>query len=335
MKEYKCKKCNKIFYNATHLKDHNNRKKPCSVTSNINNFSQSWLNISTNYSQPDKNLIQDELKNNFGIFEKEKITSDSLNKYLEQNICVYCKTKFTLKSSVIRHIKNRCKEKQKIEIEKEIIFRKLKESEEENKNLKDALILTNKKMEKIESLLVNEKLSTKVINQNDNTQNNIYNENNLHQNLNLISYGKEDIDKFGVDLLHNASKKVYGGPLFMTQKIHFNEKFPEFHNIYIPNIKEKYAMQYTNGRWNLVNRDNLIDQIYEDKKTLISENLEKFIDRLSENKRKRLEEWIENESDNSEGTIAIKDELKLLLYNKRDMVIEHKNKMKKKGQIMT
>jgi hypothetical protein len=59
----------------------------------------------------------------------------------------------------------------------------------------------------------------------------------------------------------------------LTEALHFNPNFPEYHNIYIPNMKDKYAMMHDGEKWSLVTKDDLISKIYEDKKNYIEENL--------------------------------------------------------------
>lgn len=126
-KIYPCHKCPKVFYNATHLKDHLNRKKSCTLLSNkFKNNPKNDIKITTKNEM----LIQSANQPKFII------NSETLNYYLDNNKCVYCKLEFSCKQSVLRHLKDRCKEKKKIENEKNDIFNRLKATEEENKMLK-------------------------------------------------------------------------------------------------------------------------------------------------------------------------------------------------------
>lgn len=307
-----CDKCNKEFYNRTHLINHKKRLRPCYdvQSSKINN--------------PQKRVLENE-------FDKDKIiNSELLNEYLNNNQCVYCESKFAHKNSVVKHMKGRCKEMRKIEEEKKEIFDQLKALKDENKELK---YIIKGISEKFDNVISNNK---SIINNNKEIQNNYNNngnENIIQQNINLVPYGTENIDLIDKRLIINSLNKVYSAPLYLTDAIHYNEKFPEFHNIYIPSVKDKYAMKYYEGRWNLVDKNDLIEQIYEDKKILVEENLSKFIDNLSDNKRKRLIDWIENDAEGSgEGTLKVKEEIKMLLYNKRDMPlkIQKNNEVNKK-----
>jgi len=121
-------------------------------------------------------------------------------------------------------------------------------------------------------------------------------------------------------------QKGYNSTISLTEAIHFNPKYPEFHNIYITNMKDKYAMMYDGKNWNLTIKDDLINKIYDDKKNYIEENLDDFLDSLSISRKKALTRWLET-SDDDEIIIKIKNEIKLLLYNKRGIAEQKKVKV--------
>jgi hypothetical protein len=84
-------------------------------------------------------------------------------------------------------------------------------------------------------------------------------------------------------------------------------------------MKDKYAMTYNGDNWNLTIKDDLINKIYDDKKNYIEENLDDFVDSLSISRKKALGRWLETD-DNDKKIVEIKNEIKLLLYNKRKLV---------------
>ena len=49
----------------------------------------------------------------------------------------------------------------------------------------------------------------------------------------------------------------------LVEAIHFNPKKPENHNVYIPNIKNNYAMIWNGTKWDLTSREDIIDNMYE------------------------------------------------------------------------
>jgi hypothetical protein len=65
----------------------------------------------------------------------------------------------------------------------------------------------------------------------------------------------------------------YNSTVKLTEAVHFNPNFPEYHNVYISNMKDKYAMMHDGTQWTLITKEDLISKIYEDKKSYIEENL--------------------------------------------------------------
>jgi hypothetical protein len=79
---------------------------------------------------------------------------------------------------------------------------------------------------------------------------------------------------------------IYSVPQ-MIENVHFDPKVPENHNIYISNIKNKYAMVYDGKKWCSKPQEQVIDQLINDQEYAI-------------------EDWLE--------------EVKLLLYNNRNVI---------------
>jgi len=97
-------------------------------------------------------------------------------------------------------------------------------------------------------------------------------------------------------------------------------------SVYISNIKDKYAMVYDGKEWALVTKDELIDQLYDNKKNYIECNLENLINsyKLKPSQINALKRWIDTD-DETPKIKDVKEKIKLLLYNKRNMPIATKN----------
>lgn len=74
---------------------------------------------------------------------------------------------------------------------------------------------------------------------------------------------------------------------------------------------------YDGNEWSLTRKEKLIDKLYENKKNYIENNMDEFIDLLSQNQIKALENWLETDDDHDKIK-EIKEMIKLLLYNKRN-----------------
>ena len=92
---------------------------------------------------------------------------------------------------------------------------------------------------------------------------------NNTQNIQVLAYDKTDISH----LKDKDYKKVLKRGNFcvpnLVDAIHFNPKKPENHNIYIPNMKTGYVMCWNGESWDVRNREDVIDDIYDDKSNLL------------------------------------------------------------------
>jgi len=244
--------------------------------------------------------------------------------------CKFCGKMFTTSTSMYRHVNHTCKIKKSEDLNRDRIYERLLELEEKSKDIDVLKKENNKLKKKVVSLEKNVKSASKVTN---NTTNNNVN-NGIVTHINLIGYGKEDLSKIDKKDILKAIQCGYDSTIKLTETLHFNPKHPEYHNVYITNVKDKYAMMFDGKDWNLAMKDELINKIYDDKKNYIEENLDDFIDSLTVSRKKALDRWLETDDDD-DRIAKIKNEIKLLLYNKRNLIIDSydthvKNKKKEK-----
>jgi hypothetical protein len=142
------------------------------------------------------------------------------------------------------------------------------------------------------------------------------------QNINLLAYRETDISHLTDQDYKSCLKKINNCVKQMIEKVHFNPSKPENMNIYISNIKDKYIMVYDGQNWNLANKKDELDRLYEEKEMMLEEWLESNPDKdLKEKFMKYL-----NNKENDECLNRIKEEIKLMLYNNQKM-IELKNEV--------
>lgn len=218
--------------------------------------------------------------------------------------CKFCNKVYTTSTSMYRHMKHACKSKPVIDEKHEIYEKLLKQNAELLSKLEHSEVKNNTQIMK-----------------NSNNTNNTNNINNNIVNIGtiVVKFGEEDLsklDKSDVIKLLNG----YNTAINLTKLIHFNPKHPEFHNVYIPNMRAKYAMMY-NGSWDLIDRQTLINAIYDNKKNYVENNLDEFILSLTQSKKDALIRWLDTDDDHKKIK-EVKENIKLVLYNSRNIPME-------------
>jgi hypothetical protein len=136
------------------------------------------------------------------------------------------------------------------------------------------------------------------------------------QNINLLAYRETDVSHLTDQDYRSCLKKVNHCVKHMIEKVHFNPSKPENMNIYISNIKDKYIMVYDGSNWNLANKKDELDRLYEEKEMM----LEEWLDSNPEKELKDKFVKYLNNKESDECLNRIKDEIKLMLYNNQKRI---------------
>jgi hypothetical protein len=196
-----------------------------------------------------------------------------------------------------RHIKYTCKKNNDEDL-KELV-RLLNKEREDRKELEKQVQTQHKQIEKLAGKLE--------IHGSFNTTNNIQN------NITLLPYRDTDMSHLTDEDYRKCIKKVNHCVKTLIQKIHFNPEKPENMNIYISNMKDKYLMIFDGANWNLANKKDEINRLYEDKEMLLEEWLDTNPDAELKDKFVR---YLKNK-DIEDCLLQFKDDIKLMLYNGR------------------
>ena len=86
-------------------------------------------------------------------------------------------------------------------------------------------------------------------------------------------------------------------------------------NIYISNIKGNYAMVYSENQWQIVNKKEQIDDLYDYNEVLLENWYDEYKDKYPEMIRS-FERYLKNKDDDNLLN-GVKDEILLMLYNNR------------------
>lgn len=251
------------------------------------------------------------------IYPSNKCFNQRLSNARTENLiqCNYCDKTFSKKSNLYRHIDSTCKIKKRIDSDRESIFNRLLERmnsleeksnklEKENKQIRDE----NKQLKHTVSITSNVNNSTT----NNNTTNNTI-------NIKIVPFGKEDMDYLTNKECMDIIKKGFSCVPHMVEYVHFNKNKPEQHNVYISNMKDQYAMIYDGKDWRMITKDKVLDKLFILKQGYLEGRFTDISDKLDEFTVAKFQRFLDQYED-PEIHKYIKQEMKLVLYNNRDLV---------------
>lgn len=228
--------------------------------------------------------------------------------------CKYCDQQFRFRQSMNRHIKYTCTKNKDEDLKELVRLMNIQLEQQKNEFL---FQLQSQKQEFSKKIDAQSKQIDKLMGKLEITGS--FNTTNI-QNINLLAYRATDVSHLTDDDYRRCIKKVNHCVRNMIEKVHFNPSKPENMNIYISNIKDKYIMVYDGSNWNLANKKEEIERLYEEKEMMLEEWLESNPEKeLKEKFMKYL-----NNKESDECLNRIKEEIKLMLYNNQKM-IELKN----------
>jgi len=208
--------------------------------------------------------------------------------------CKYCVKGFSFPQSLNHHVKYHCKKNQTEDLN-ELVRLMNSQLSEKDRQIETQQQQINQLMKKLDMPKI----------QNNYIQNN---------HISLLPFKETDTSHLTeIDYAKCVHTVLQCIPK-LIEKVHFNPLKPENHNVYISNLKNNYAMVYDGQQWNIQHRDDTINNLIE-----INEM--------------RLEDWLQdqenypelqqkftkylNKKENDSILDNIKEDIKLIMYNKR------------------
>jgi len=287
---FKCNKCLKIYDHKGMFSRHINRKNPCTqkLSSVTRKLPGKKDYMATNSKKVLPGMILDIL------VENDK-----------SHTCSYCCKTFSFKSGLSRHVKHRCCAKKTQEkIEKEQIT----ELVENVKVLQDEIVMLKKYKPTKKS----------VINNTINTVNN-----STINNITISTFGKENMAKIDKEEIRKALMRGFYSTLHLINAVHFNPAYPENQNVYISNMRNRYAHIVQGGEWKTILKTDLVDQLYNDKRDFIESHIEEHADNLTQSQLNALERFFETKEKHEKIT-EIKTAIKFFIYDNKDIPLKNK-----------
>jgi len=313
MVQYKCSKCNKIFGQKGHYDYHINRKRPCNGNDITNNDSQEKTIKSQDKST--KNQEKTKISQDKSSDCKEETKISEINEIKNKKQCQYCKKTFTRVATLNKHIKEICRVKKEHDLDKENLMTRLIEEREEHKKQMQEMIKKMEEMKNDQNELLNKmskeitelkKNSVKGNRQKANSiqnaekiQNNTINSGNTVNNIKIIAYGKEDLSHLLEGDYKQILNKGFKSVPALVESIHFNKNKPENHNIYISNMRDNYVLIYDGKDWQLRERENVLQEMVDNKTDILNEKFEELVEQLDELTVRKFRRFLDQKDDDA------------------------------------
>ena len=337
----KCIYCNKLYKTRTNLTKHikKNHTDNILIQQNSSNNTQYNKINNTNYTENDikNNTEHDIIKidNMLTINKEDNSTEIQKNIIInsKKNICTFCNKTFTRKNNLTQHIKKWCKNKSVNYVSNINSISNINNCNNiqslltsqlsiQHNNIEQNIKNTYELLNKISNQLLN-KCKTKIIINEDKSKINI-NKNKLNYtkpiNIKFNAYGNENLSHLNAsDYLKCYSKGIDCLIEYIKLK-HFDPEHPENNNLYLPNIQQPFYKIYDGNKFILQSIDKLINDV-------IGLNLLELDEIYEEIKSKSFNKDIQiyNKFIDLDGSqrdtilTYLIQELKLLLYNEKDM----------------
>jgi len=255
-----------------------------------------------------KHLNSMKHKNNTKIHKNRQISQQKSTIFDTFHKCKYCEKEFTTKQSMYRHIKYTCKNNNDEDFKElaRLLNEQLIYQTDQNQKMQSQMFKMQSQIEKLTN-----KLQMHSVNNGTIINNNV-------NNIKILNYNKTDYSHLTEQDYVKCIKDCNKCVKTMIEKVHFNKDKPENMNIYISSIKGNYVMMYKDNQWQIANRKETIDDIFDknefELESWYDEYKTKHPDMIKSFKR-----YLKNKEE-SDIINDVKDEIIMMLYNKRKVV---------------
>jgi len=255
--------------------------------------------------------------------------------------CDICHIDFTEKKNLVRHQKTKHKKDSNSKTNKKETFKCIDCGKSLSR--RDAL---KRHMKTCKSVKINNIKNTDagIIGDNNTLElqkNNYDNKTiNVHNDVKLIVFGKDGIDNMTLKKLMKilgSKRNVYES---VVDVVNFDPECPESHNVYCSDLKSGVGHIYDEDGWRTKRIEEILDNIIDSKSLDLNQIKELMGDNLSKKNQDRIMSAI----DEARGAIAghdgrtyppgsrkkLKQYIKQILYNKRDMIMKTRKKTSNK-----
>lgn len=251
-------------------------------------------------------------------------------------MCKYCKKSFSSRQAKFRHEHTSCKENEYLNYKKLInIVNEVLQSPEKRGLTKKAGDLLDqlqikkqgedfldmvKELHNKSKVISTHTSANQIINNNNKGDNtNCFNTNT---NIQLNNYNNTNYDFLTDKDMIKCINQCNNSVKTLIEKVHFNKDHPENMNIYISNMKGKYVMIYKENKWQIKDKEDHIDTMFENNDIMLENWYNDFNEKYP-HIIKSFEQYLKNKSEDSILIRRLKNDILMLLYNERETVIKN------------
>ena len=308
MVNYICYRCGWTICHKTKMKNHLSRKNTCKDKLNKINIDDCKIYILSGKSYEEYINITKHVKNvtkcvkNVTKIKQNVTENNENNKFFE---CKFCEKNYKFSQSLSRHYKN-CKEKKKEEEAKNSMDELVKILNNQIKDFKKEL---NKRDKQIDELIKKAGINNSNITQ------------NIQNNIKLLVYKDTDISNITDKDIRSCMNHSNMCVPYLIKMIHLDPKKPENHNVYISNLKNGYIMVYDGDKWDTLNREEVIENMINDRECLIQDRVEDWLENGKNYPiiMKKFERYLEKK-EKDVVLNKIKEEIRFMLFNNRNII---------------
>lgn len=255
------------------------------------------------------------------VYKREKNLTNHLEKrvcFVTEYRCEHCDKIFSHKNGLYRHTKYYCKAHKADALDGKIddVNSKFDEIASENKKLSAQNAQLHENMARILELM-------------ENMQGNInidtLNITNTVNNIQIKSYTASTLSELPEDEQILICKSGFNCVPVLLERTHLNPDTPEFHNLLITNLRDKYIYYYDGENWITGDKDVVIPKIYEHKSSEIEDFYKEYsiANKITPSQQRAFERWLranESERDQNDSLRNMNGTLQKKIYDKRDVV---------------
>lgn len=177
-----------------------------------------------------------------------------------------------------------------------------------------------RKCDELEKLIKNNgQIINKTTNITNNTNSNNRTINNNTVNIQLVSYGNENLNDLPESYYIKSFRNGFVSVPCLLELIHFNNRFPQYKNIYIPNERKSKVKVYKDRCWQLQDKDSTIEDIYNEKSEVLEDKYNELQMKLDKRTKKMFERFLDKKDDD-ETIEYVQQYIRNLLYDKKNLV---------------